>query len=478
MKPKSNPSLRLNRRDFLKIAGLTGGASILAACGTKVVTTPETQVPIPTQPPAKIPLSFWTPGGSDVYCKGFGTIAANYMKDNPNIELGETKCNPTGENYTEVLLANIAAGTPPDATIVWTSPVTYAVRGAVIPLDDFMKTSKYSQTEAWPKGVLASCLYRGKAYGLPVTAGTYALFYNEEMFEKAGLSSKREDFPKTWDDLRRISKEFTKWDGDLLKVAGFIPMGGPSDFYGMAVEFPIWSHTNGGRVFDNENMKYTINSEQNLQLMHYALEWWDEEYHGDLIKVNTSANWAGYADAKGRPPAFQEGVYAVFNSGFWLCSDMYAAELKFERWNVAPYPVGPGGKETASGYWPNWLVIPKASPHPKEAFDYLDYMSAVGVRTWFDNIPDLPTNANVPNTLVPSLVVKNRNQEFAANVTDFFRHQLDVATPMWNSPVEDFYLDKLSLALEQILSKKATPEDALGEVQRACQEELDKVLKG
>ena len=257
MKPKPNMPQRLNRRDFMKIAGLAGGASILAACGKKTEATQEPTKPPevvePTKPPEKIPLSFWTPGGSDVYCMGFGTIAENYMKENPNIQLAETQCNPTGENYTEVLLANIAAGTPPDSTIVWTSPVTYAVRNAVVALDDFMKTSKYSKTEAWPPGVLASCLYKGSTYGLPVTAGTYALFYNQEMFEKAGLSSKREDFPKTWDDLRRLSKEFTKWDGDLLQAAGFIPFGGPADFYGMAVEFPIWSHTNGGRVFDSCN---------------------------------------------------------------------------------------------------------------------------------------------------------------------------------------------------------------------------------
>ena len=469
----------VNRRDFLKIAGLTGGASVLAACATKAEPTQEQVVEeVAAQPEEKIELSFWTPGGSDVYCQGFGTIAANYMAENPNIVLTETQCNPTGENYTEVLLANIAAGSPPDATIVWNSPVSYAVRGALVPLDESMSVSKYSQVDAWPEGVLASCIYDGKVYGLPVAAGTYGLFYNEEMFEKFGFSSKRDDFPKTWDELRRLSKEFTKWNGDLLETSGFIPWGSPGDWYGMAVEFPIWAHTNGSKVFDSTEMKYSINSEQNIEMMHYALDWWDEMYNGDLVAVQTSANWGGYADGEGRPPAFQENRYAIHNNGFWLCSDMYAAEFKFERWNVGRYPVGPSGSETASGYWPNWLVIPKGSAHIKEAFDYLDYMSAIGIQTWFDNIPDLPTNANVPDTLVPSLVAEHRGEEFAKEITDFFRSQLEISIPMWNSPVEDFYLDQLSRALEQIIAKAATPEDALGEAQRACQDELDKVLLG
>jgi ABC-type glycerol-3-phosphate transport system substrate-binding protein len=154
MQFKSNVTRKINRRNFLKLAGLTGAGTILASCTSQETPTEAEEAPVDEEaaeeeveaPPAeKIPLSFWTPGGSDVYCQGFDTIAANYMAENPNILIETpTQCNPTGENYTEVLLANIAAGTPPDSTIVWTSPVTYAVRNAVLPLDDYMNVSKYS----------------------------------------------------------------------------------------------------------------------------------------------------------------------------------------------------------------------------------------------------------------------------------------------------------------------------------------------
>jgi len=33
---------------------------------------------------------------------------------------------------------------------------------------------------------------------LPATASSYAIFYNEELLESKGISSAREDFPKTW----------------------------------------------------------------------------------------------------------------------------------------------------------------------------------------------------------------------------------------------------------------------------------------
>jgi multiple sugar transport system substrate-binding protein len=481
MKSRTQFPRKLNRRDFLRLTGLTGGASILAACGAKETAMPEGEVTAPEQPVTEenVALTFWTPGGSDQYCAGFTTIAENYMKENPNITMNPTQCNPTGENYTEVLLANIAAGSPPDATIVWQSPVSYAVRGALEPLDDAMATSKNSSVENWPEGVLASCQWKGITYGLPTAAAPYGMYFNAEMFEAAGLSSDPNDFPKTWDEMRRLSKEFTKWDGDLLVTAGAFPWGPPGDFYSQAVEFVIWSHTNGGGTFDAKNLKYTINSEQNIEMMRYAVEWFDEEYNGDLIKVNTSANWNTYPDGEGRPPAWGEGIYAMQNNGYWIATDMYAAEMKFERWNVAPYPVGPSGTKTASGYWPNWLVIPKGVPHIKESFDYLDYMVVDGMKVWFSIVPDLPANKKFPVDFVPQNFIDKMGLEFATEVNTFFHKQLnDYAVPMWNSPVEDFYLDQLSVAIEQILNKAATPEDALGEAQRACQDELDKVLMG
>lgn len=462
---RRNRHIGISRRDFLKSAGVLGGATLLGAYTSRKISAQD-----------QVNITFWTPGGSDQYCEGFNLIAANFMEANPNIVMGDTQCNPSGENYNEVLFANIAAGNPPDATIVWSSPVTYATRGALLPLDDYMAASQNSQVENWPAGVLASCQHEGKIYGLPTAAAPFAMYYNTDMFEAAGISTAREDFPKTWDEMRRLSKEFTRWNGDLLEAVGFIPWGGPSDFFTMAVEFAIWSASNGGTVYDSENLMYTIDSEQNIEMMRYALEWWDEEFHGNLIQVNTSDNWGAYSDAEGRPPAFQKGNYAMHNNGYWIAGDMYQGDVRVSGWDVAPYPVGPSGTETASGYWPNWLVIPTGVAHPDESFDFLDYLVIDGMEVWYSIVPDLPANNQFPIDFVPQSLIDRVGEEKATDINSFFRGQLDDAVPMWNSPVEDFYLDQVSRALEQIFGKVATPEEALGEAQRASQAELERSL--
>ena len=75
-------------------------------------------------------------------------------------------------------------------------------------------------------------------------------------------------------------------------------------------------------------------------------------------------------------------------------------------------------------------------------------------------------------------MVEKRGEEFADEMMEFFRGQLEIATPMWDSPVQNFADDQITAAVEQIMNKAAPPKDALAEAQRACQAELEKTLGG
>jgi ABC-type Fe3+ transport system substrate-binding protein len=122
-------------------------------------------------------------------------------------------------------------------------------------------------------------------------------------------------------------------------------------------------------------------------------------------------------------------------------------------------------------------VLPKGTRHGEHAFAWLDYLSGVGVQAWFRQVPDLPANVKVPRDLLPTALVDGKGKAFAQDILDFFRDQLDQATPLWDSSVQDFATDQLRRAIEQIMYKVATPRHALAEAQQACQGALDKVLQ-
>ena len=493
----------LNRRRFLMMAGVGSSAALLAACGAQATPAPApTAAPkaeAPKTEPAKVEptavpeapaaepttrktigeneadvINFWTPGGSAPYCSSFTTIADAYMKENPGVKVGAAQCGAGDQNFMEVFLARVAAGNPPDVSIIWDSPASLGVRGALEPLDDLMKSSKNSMSENWPAGVLSSCQFNGKTYGLPISASAYAMFFCPKIFEAKGIKMTRDAFPKTWKELRDLSKEFTVWDGDTLKSVGFLPT--QLDM----VQMHVFSALNGGMFYDVAAQKHTIDSEQNVEMMSFLHDWFSDEYKGNYTAVTTSGPW-GFYPGDSKPSNFTDGRMAMGSDGFWVAGDMYSGQtLKDEvkNWDVAQYPVGPSGSGTKSGYWPNWLVLPKGVKKAQEAFQYMDYMVVHGMKTWFDAVPDMPANKKVDTAaFLPPVVAKERSPEFAKDLMTFFIGQLAVATPMWNSPVQAFANDQITRMLEQVFTKKATPKDALAEAQKATQTELEKVLK-
>lgn len=460
MSTKSTGRGGLNRRDLLHLAGLGGASLLLPGCFS---TGGSPGAGGAKSPGGKVDLTFWLPGGEDAYLKVHEDLGKKYTADHPNVSVKVTRL--TGEqNFLEVLLSRIAGGNPPSATVLWDTPVALGIRGSLMPLDELMAKSKNCQVEKWPEAVLKSCQTDGKTYGLPFTAGSYGMFYNQEWFEEKGIPADRASFPKTLAELRALSKEFTVWKGDRLETAGFIPSFDP-------YVFPLWSALNGGQIYDSEKQRYVLDSEQNVELLEFLMSWLDEEYKGSITKVESS--WASLGEA---PPIFQQKRLGMLMDGTWMIGSFYQVEAKFERWEVAPNPVGPSGTKTLSGYWPNWMAIPTASNDPDAAFGYLDYIAVDGAVAQFEEFPDLPTNANVPDDIVPNKLVERRGKEYAEQTIQFFRDQLENSTPMWDSPVQTFAVDQLTRALERVSNKAAKPKAALAEAQKACQGELEKVL--
>ena len=508
------------RRDFLRAAVIAGAGVVIAACSSAPAapttapaptaappaappTTAPTAAPAATQPPPtsapapttaaaptiaptpkptlvpaatgpKVQLTWLTPHEPGCDTTGpYRKIATGFTQLNPTVEVATIQCGTGQQNFDEVLLAQIAAGTPPDTSVIWSSPVSYASRGALLALDDMMIASKVSQAENWPKNLLIDCQIKGKTYGFPSMTGVYGIFYNQEWFQKAGLSGKPEDYPKTFTDLRALSKTFTKWNGDKLETAGFIPH---FDEY----LYPYWVQLNGGSIYDGTAQKYTLDADANVGVLQFALDWVNEEYKGDYTALAKSGiNWLSFSKAKdGSPPGFQSGHLATVFDGSWQMGQMYNLfPPVFKNWNVADVPTFSGAKQTAGAYWPNWTAIPKGSKHPQEAFNLVDYLNVDGCGPWARWNGDLPANKKYARDILPDNAVKDRGEQFTKQSLDYFFHQMDTAVQIWGSPVQAFHTDQLTHVIERVYKKTAKPKDALAQAQKACQAELDRVMK-
>nr|MBA2363593.1 hypothetical protein [Chloroflexia bacterium] len=103
----------MDRRQFLRMAGLGGSGLVLVACGGAAPQeTSTSQSEEGAAGGQKTTLAFWLPGGSDTYYKAHQEIAKAYTKSHPNITTQVTR-HTGDQNFIEVLLARIAAGNPP-----------------------------------------------------------------------------------------------------------------------------------------------------------------------------------------------------------------------------------------------------------------------------------------------------------------------------------------------------------------------------
>lgn len=427
--------------------------------------TPAEGAP-PVAPAERVDLVMWTAWGGQDDVDRVRIILDEFQELHPGIMVELTGGGPGGGDYNELLLTRIAAGNAPDVASLFTPPVGFAARGSLDVIDELMATAEYARPDKFWQPVLDTCKFRGKTYGLPFSAASYGMFYNVDWFEEAGLPTDRESFPQTFDELRALSAQFVAWEGDELKTGGFVPW---SELW----TSPAWSGCNGAQWFDSRNEQYTINDPGNIALLQYWVGWLDEQYRGDVEYIASLGAWHTGQDGNW----FQK-VTPLSQGGAWNTSYSY---MKYEtagfRWDVAKFPVGPDGEKSRTAFWPNWFAMPIGGPHRTESFLLMEYMCTVGMPTWYAEVFDTPAWLDFPDDVITQNLIDNVGADKALEMHNFFIDYLEDAVEVWTSPIEDFGTDQINRAIDQVMHKVKTPQEALDEAQQIAQTRLEETLR-
>ncbi|MEX1018020.1 MAG: extracellular solute-binding protein [Litorilinea sp.] len=472
-KPQATQDMQqrdLSRRRFLQMTGLASGAAFLAACAPAAAPSApaaeggESASGDTASPSAETTtISWWNQYETATTQIAIPQIIEGFQEMYPNIQVDYeiTGGPPGGGDYTEVMLARIAAGNPPNAATTWDPPAQFAARGSLSQLDAFMENAEFATQDAFYEGPLNSCRWQGGVFGLPASAGAGCVVYNVDMLDAAGIPSDRASFPTTWEGLRDLSAQLTEWDGEPSQV-GLVPWATPW-------LKPVWSGLNGSQIFNAESLQYTLDSEENVEWLTYWLNWLDEQYQGDIEQLN----FYGPYDGAYAPGAFNSGFAAMVQSGSWATSD---AEMPF-NWEIAKFPVGPSGERSVTGYWPNWWIVPAGAADIQESFLFCEYFCTKGWETWYSYIMDTPAWVNFPDGVLTEKLVEEVGLERATEIHNFFSDYLNDTVDMWNSPVENFANDTLETAVSEVLFKQTTPDQALASAQELIQARLDETLQ-
>lgn len=281
---------------------------------------------------------FISNGGNE---KNLQAIVDAFEKANPDITIKVTTTDYA--NYFTKLQTDLSAGTQADVFDVDAgSYATYQSDGVLAPLDG-VDSSKYRTS------VLDTYKTDGKQYGLPTSFSNVVLFYNKELFDKAGVSYPTKDW--TWADEKAAAEKLTD------KAAGVWGDYQPVTYneYYKAVQQA------GGQFLSKDGKKAAFDDDAGK-----AAADWISGKSGTVMP--TAADGAGTADFDTN--LFKSGKLAMWHTGIWMFSTL--GKLPF-GWDVQ---VEPGDTQKASATFSNAVAVSKDAKNKAAAQKWAEYLSS------------------------------------------------------------------------------------------------------
>ncbi len=294
-------------------------------------------------------------------------------------------------SYQDVLITELTGGTAPD--VFWipgTDVARFAKLGLILNLNDLAAQSEGFSIEDFYPQIMEHLTYSldgsDTLWGLPRDASAFAIYYNEDLFDEAGLDYPAEGW--TWEDFRAAGEEITALGGDI-KGFGMSNWWGPYGYFINAAGSSFFNEDYTGCGLANEN---TVT----------GLDFMASLYNDGLA--------VPYGEDP--EPVFLAGNVGMFMNGRWATPGV-VANATF-GWNVAELPVGPGGPS-------NWLfwgayVVNANTEHPQEAWELVMKLTSPEIQGKIAglgaNIPSRVGGSGVDDFLATFADLELNNQAF------------------------------------------------------------------
>lgn len=284
---------------------------------------------------------------------GLKAMAEGFMKQNPDINV--TVETVPWDDYWTKLQAAAQGGDMPDVVVMHPDQVeNYAQGGILMDLTDILE-GDVANKSAFPEFVVEDFNVDGKLYGIPKDMGTIGLYYNKDLFDKAGVKYPTNDW--TWDDLMTAAEKLTNKDEGVYGIVDL--HDGQNGYWNL-----IWQ--NEGEVWDEEANKCTFNDPAAIEAIEFAVSFIEKGYHPTPAALaNLSAD-----------EYFESGKAAMITQGSWMLTEYQNVEgLNF---GVAELPMGKVKAAECSGMA---FSVSASTKHPEEAKKLAEYLGSEEAQT-------------------------------------------------------------------------------------------------
>ena len=372
------------------------------------------------------------------------------------------KVEVTAPVDTDKILPALTGSEPPDILVLSGGDLvkSYAKEGLVDELDSAIKAGNIDLTDFFD-APLNQCKSDGKILCLPWGTDMYALFWNKDLFEAAGLDP--EVPPATMEELVEFSEKLTKVAADgTIEQIGFLPdqAWGHSDLY--IQQF-------GGFWYNEDGTQVTANTQPVVDAMN-----WQQQFYTKYGVDNAMAFSSGWADAyMSADYPFYTGKLGMYVDGEWMTGPNFISQFKPEAsYGVAPFPPPADHPERANTavVQGTVAVIPAGAKNKDASAKLLAWMMTPAIVA-----EEFCFNANLPTS-------KKAAEDPCFTENPKFKVFTDLmASPnakfIVTTPISLEFNDAWSLMEEKVLHTGADPKPLLDELQAEFEVKLADALK-
>jgi multiple sugar transport system substrate-binding protein len=280
------------------------------------------------------------------------------------------------DSFVQKVATTVPAGRGPDVvTLYYGWFPTWITSGYLQPLPEDKISYEEIEKEFFP--MVQAAKFGGNYYGIPTAVRTLALFWNKDLFKKAGLDPEKP--PTTWEEFVEYAKATTEKDADgKIQVAGYAlnPLGQDHHWVRECL-----MRQNNAVPISEDNTRFVWNSSAE------GYEAW--EWYVDLVKKHGIGDLAFFPDDPF--PPFSLGRAAMLVDGSFRLAKLRKA-IKEQGLNagIAPLP-GNKSKATFASYWVHGITKNAQDEKLEASIKFLKFItSEQAMKAWLERVGELP----------------------------------------------------------------------------------------
>ena len=363
---------------------------------------------------------------------------------------------------TDKFLPALTGSEPPDIIIRSGGDLvkSYAKEGLITELSGAIKTGGIDLSDIY-SAPLQQCESNGQIWCLPWGTDIYALYWNKDLFQAAGLDPNTP--PKTMEELAQFADKLTKVGSDgKLQQMGFIPdqAWGHQDLYARMF---------GGFWYNDDGTQLTANSQAMIDSLT-----WEQQFYKKYGYDNVTGFATDFGNQYMSPDyPFYTGKLAMLVDGEWQTGPNFITKFKPElNYGVAPFPPPAAHPELANTavVQGTVVILPANAKYPDASAKLMAWLESPAVVA-----EEMCINANLPTS-------KKAAQDPCFTSNAKFKVFLDLmanqnAKYIITSPISSEFNDAYSNVEQAILHTGADPKTQLDQLQSDYSQKLQDALK-